>query len=82
VRKHVRMTIAVLLGVVFAAIKTIHPGVASWLLESVVLELPGGIVGGLLVTGLWYSLILGIVGGLLPGIRAARVPVTTGLREL
>jgi len=36
----------------------------------------------LLVTGLWYSLILGIVGGLLPGIRAARVPVTTGLREL
>jgi hypothetical protein len=36
----------------------------------------------LLVTGLWYSLILGIVGGLLPGIRAARMPVTTGLREL
>lgn len=36
----------------------------------------------LLVTGLWYSLILGLVGGLLPGIRAARVPVTTGLREL
>ena len=36
----------------------------------------------LLVTGLWYSLILGIVGGLLPGIRAARMPVTAGLREL
>jgi putative ABC transport system permease protein len=36
----------------------------------------------LLVTGLWYSLILGIIGGLLPGIRAARMPVTTGLREL
>ena len=36
----------------------------------------------LLMTGLWYSLILGIVGGLLPGIRAARMPVTTGLREL
>jgi len=36
----------------------------------------------LLVTGLWYSLILGLVGGLLPGIRAARLPVTTGLREL
>ena len=42
----------------------------------------GGVVGGLLVTGLWYSLILGIVGGLLPGIRAARMPVTTGLRGL
>jgi putative ABC transport system permease protein len=37
---------------------------------------------GLLVTGLLYSLILGLVGGLLPGIRAARLPVTTGLREL
>jgi len=37
---------------------------------------------GLLLTGLWYSLLLGLVGGLLPGIRAARLPVTTGLREL
>jgi putative ABC transport system permease protein len=36
----------------------------------------------LLVTGLGYSLILGLVGGLLPGLRAARVPITTGLREL
>jgi putative ABC transport system permease protein len=90
------------------------PVVTSVLLESAVLGLLGGIVGGLLVyfglngyrattlnfgsfsqltfaftvtpqllvTGLWYSLILGLVGGLLPGIRAARVPVTTGLREL
>jgi putative ABC transport system permease protein len=37
---------------------------------------------GLLVTGLVYSLILGFVGGLLPALRAARMPVTTGLREL
>ena len=90
------------------------PVVASVLLESAVLGLLGGVVGGLLVylglngyqattlnfgsfsqltfaftvtpnllvTGLWYSLILGVVGGLLPGIRAARMPVTTGLREL
>jgi putative ABC transport system permease protein len=36
----------------------------------------------LLVTGLVYSLILGFVGGLLPGVRAARMPVTAGLREL
>jgi len=36
----------------------------------------------LLVTGLVYSLILGLVGGLLPGVRAARLPVTVGLREL
>ena len=37
---------------------------------------------GLLVTGLGYSLILGLVGGLLPALRAARLPVTVGLREL
>jgi putative ABC transport system permease protein len=36
----------------------------------------------LLVTGLFYSLILGLIGGLLPGLRAARVPVRAGLREL
>jgi putative ABC transport system permease protein len=36
----------------------------------------------LLMTGLEYSLILGLVGGLLPGIRAARMSVTTGLRAL
>jgi putative ABC transport system permease protein len=36
----------------------------------------------LLLTGLVYSLILGFVGGLLPGLRAARMPVTEGLREL
>jgi putative ABC transport system permease protein len=36
----------------------------------------------LLVTGLGYSLVLGLVGGLLPALRAARMPVTAGLREL
>jgi putative ABC transport system permease protein len=90
------------------------PVVTSVLLESIVLGLLGGIVGGLLVyfvlngyqastlnwasfsqitfaftvtprllvTGLIYALILGAVGGLLPGLRAARMPVTAGLREL
>ena len=36
----------------------------------------------LLITGLVYALMLGLVGGLLPGLRAARLPVTVGLREL
>jgi putative ABC transport system permease protein len=36
----------------------------------------------LLATGLVYALALGFVGGLLPGLRAARLPVTVGLREL
>lgn len=36
----------------------------------------------LLATGLAYALVLSLVGGLLPGIRAARMPVAQGLREL
>jgi putative ABC transport system permease protein len=36
----------------------------------------------LLVTGLVYSLAMGLVGGLLPAIRAARLPISSALREL
>jgi putative ABC transport system permease protein len=36
----------------------------------------------LLVTGVVYALLLGFAGGLLPALRAARMPVTAGLREL
>jgi putative ABC transport system permease protein len=36
----------------------------------------------LVVQGLVISVVIGMIGGLLPAIRAARLPVTTGLREL
>jgi len=36
----------------------------------------------LLIQGLTYALILGLIGGLLPGLRAARLPITMGLREM
>ena len=36
----------------------------------------------LLVGGLIYAVVMGFVGGLLPAIRAARLPVATALREL
>jgi putative ABC transport system permease protein len=36
----------------------------------------------LLVQGLCYALILAFIGGVMPGWRAARLPITTGLREL
>lgn len=36
----------------------------------------------LLITGLVYSLIMGLVGGILPAIRAARQPIATALRGL
>ena len=36
----------------------------------------------LLLQGIAYALILGFIGGALPSLRAARMPITTGLREL
>ena len=36
----------------------------------------------LLLRGLVYAFVLGFFGGLFPGIRAARLPIVTGLREL
>ena len=36
----------------------------------------------LLATGLFYALLMGLIGGLLPAIRAARLPISSALREL
>jgi putative ABC transport system permease protein len=90
------------------------PVVVSVLVESLVLSLIGGAIGGLLawaafdgyqtatmnwqsfsqvafafavtpallMQGLTYAAIMGLFGGLLPAIRAARLPVVTALRQL
>ena len=36
----------------------------------------------LLVEGVIWSLIIGLVGGLFPAIRASRLPIASALREL
>ena len=36
----------------------------------------------LLVKGILFALVMGLIGGLLPAVRAARLPVATALREL
>ena len=36
----------------------------------------------LLVQGLGYALVMGLVGGLMPAIRAARLPIASALRQL
>ena len=36
----------------------------------------------LLVMGLVYALVMGLIGGLFPAVRAARLPIPTALREL
>jgi putative ABC transport system permease protein len=35
---------------------------------------------GVFITGIVYAVVLGFIGGLLPGLRAARMPITDGLR--
>jgi len=37
---------------------------------------------GLLGLGLIYAMVMGLIGGLLPAIRAARLPIASALREL
>jgi putative ABC transport system permease protein len=82
------------------------PVAASILCESILLALPGALLGVLLaralfhkmavspfgfsflldvtprlaVIGVVWALAMGLIGGLLPALRAARVPVTTALR--
>lgn len=90
------------------------PVVASVLVESMLLALAGGLIGGALAyagfngyqtatinwqtfsqiafafavtpalvgQGLAYALLMGLLGGALPALRAARLPVVTALREL
>ncbi len=36
----------------------------------------------LLARGLFYALVMGVLGGLLPALRAARLPIATALRQL
>jgi len=36
----------------------------------------------LLARGLFYAMVMGLLGGMMPAIRAARLPVVTALRQL
>ena len=82
--------------------------IASILSESILLALPGALLGGalawiffnglsaspfgvslqlavtpsLVVLGITWALAMGLLGGFLPALRAARVPVTAALRAL
>jgi putative ABC transport system permease protein len=84
------------------------PVAATILCESILLALPGALLGVLLawalfhrmsvspfgfsflldvspklaVLGVGWALAMGLIGGLLPALRAARVPVTTALRAV
>jgi putative ABC transport system permease protein len=82
------------------------PVVTSILIESMLLALPGSLLGALLawllfngnfvnsgallfklnvtprllVSGIWWGLVIGLIGGSLPALRAARLPIAAALR--
>jgi len=61
-------------------------GALAWVLFNGLSASPFGysfqlaVTPSLLVLGIAWALGMGLVGGLLPALRAARVPVTTALR--
>ena len=46
------------------------------------LSFPLAVTPALVVLGIVWSLIIGLIGGFLPSIRAARLPVATALRAV
>lgn len=102
--------IATLRAIGFAGL----PVIVAVMLETMLLALAGGVIGGLVAwlifnghgastmaagtvgqlsfqlrvtpellwTGLKWALAIGLIGGLFPAVRAARLPVSTALREL
>ena len=97
-----RRDLAILRAVGFSS----TPIIASFLSESILLALPGALIGALVawllfnglltspmgasfhmavtpalaLLGLGWALCIGLIGGLLPALRAARVPVTVAMR--
>ena len=89
------VVVAVMLEtMLLALIGGVIGGVLAWLLFNgySASTLAAGTVGklsfelkvsaGLLWVGLLWALAIGFIGGLFPAVRAARLPVTTALREL
>jgi putative ABC transport system permease protein len=97
-----RRDLAILRAVGFSSV----PIIGSFLSESILLALPGALIGALVawllfngllasplgasfhmavtpslaLLGLGWALCIGLIGGLLPALRAARVPVTVAMR--
>ncbi len=84
---------AVLVSVMVESLMLAVPGAllgaaGAWLLFNghaaniASLSFPLAVTPGLVVLGIVWSLFIGLVGGFLPSIRAARLPVATALRAV
>jgi putative ABC transport system permease protein len=76
------MLLALLGGVLaYAAFNGYRTATINWQTFSQV-AFAFAVTPSLLVQGLTYALVMGFLGGMLPALRAARLPVVTALREL
>jgi putative ABC transport system permease protein len=65
----------------FLSLNGMHSSTMNWASFSQ-MTFAFTVTPGLMLLGIMYGLILCFIAGILPGIRAARLPITAGLREL
>jgi putative ABC transport system permease protein len=65
----------------FLSLNGMHSSTMNWASFSQ-MTFAFTVTPGLMLLGIFYGLILCFIAGILPGIRAARLPITAGLREL
>jgi len=68
-------------GLAYFAFNGFHTGTMNWQSFSQV-TFAFAVTGQLLVQGLLWAVFIGLVGGLFPAVRAARLPIASALREL
>ncbi|MGH9362047.1 MAG: ABC transporter permease, partial [Thermoanaerobaculia bacterium] len=68
-------------GLAYAAFDGFRTATMNWQTFSQV-AFAFQVTPALLAQGFFYALVMGLIGGLFPAIRAARLPVATALREL
>ncbi len=68
-------------GAAFVAFNNLHAATMNWQSFSQVV-FAFAVTPALLVQGIVWATFIGLIGGLLPAIRAARLPIASALREL
>jgi putative ABC transport system permease protein len=68
-------------GLAYLAFNNFHTSTMNWQSFSQV-AFAFRVTPGLLIQGMTWAAVIGLIGGLFPAIRAARLPIAAALREL
>jgi len=68
-------------GLAYVAFNNFHAATINWQSFSMV-AFAFAVTPALLVQGIFWATGIGLIGGLLPALRAARLPIAAALREL